>query len=67
LAIQDVKHRVEIKRLKKEYREAGAATRRLQLEEESLIIEPGAYTEVRSHRLQIYDENSPHPKRRKVG
>ena len=66
-----MKHRAEIKRLEKELKyleaEAGAATRNLQPEEESLIIEPEAYNEVRSHRLRIYDENSPHRKRRKVG
>jgi hypothetical protein len=48
-------------------REGEAATRSLQLEEESLIIEPGeAYNEARSHRLGVYNEDNPHSKRRKV-
>jgi hypothetical protein len=64
-----MKHRAELKQLKKELksRKAKAGTRTPQLEEESLIIEHGeAYNEARSHRLDIYNENSPLPKRRKV-
>jgi len=63
-----MKHRAQIKQLKKELksRVAEAATR-LQLEEESLIIEPGeAYNEARSHRLDIFNESIPHSERRVV-
>jgi hypothetical protein len=48
-------------------REEEATTRRLQLEEESLIIElDGEYNEARSHRLGVYNDGTPHSKRRKV-
>lgn len=40
---------------------------RIQLEDESLIIEPGeAYDKAGSHRLDIYDENVSSSKRCKV-
>ncbi|KAH9995497.1 hypothetical protein BJV77DRAFT_222342 [Russula vinacea] len=68
LRASEVKHRAQVKQLKMELksREGEAATRSLQLEEESLIIEPGeAYNEARSHRLGVYNEDNPHSKRRK--
>jgi len=67
--IQEIKHRAQIKQLKKDLksREANIATSRSQLEEESLIIDPGvAYDETRSHRLDIYNEGSPCSKRHRV-
>lgn len=69
LPAQEMKHRAQVKQLKMELksREAEATTGRLQLEEESLIIGPGeAYNEARSHRLDVYNESTPHSKRRKV-
>jgi len=67
--IQEIKHHAQIKQLKKDLksREANIATSRSQLEEESLIIDPGvAYDETRSHRLDIYNEGSPCSKRHRV-
>lgn len=60
--IQEIKHRAQIKQLKKELksREEGTATSELRLEDESLIIEPDvSYDETRSHRLSLYNESSP--------
>ena len=67
--VQKIKHRAQIKQLKKDLksREANVATSRSQLEEESLIIDPGvAYDETRSHRLDVYIEGSPRSKRHRV-
>src|SRR6266704_788020 len=67
--VQEIKHRAQIKQLKKglKSREANVATSRSQLEEESLIIDPGvAYDETRSHRLDVYSEGSPRSKRHRV-
>ena len=65
--IQEIQHRAQIKQLKKDLksREANVATSsRSQLEEESLIIDPGvAYEETRSHRLDVHNEGSPRSKR----
>ena len=63
--IQEIKHRAQIKQLKKDLksREANVATSRSQLEEESLIIDPGvAYDETRSHRLHVYNINDGSPR-----
>jgi len=57
----ETKHRAQIKQLKKELRsrEAEASMSGPQMEEESLIIDPGvSYDESRSHRLEVYNENS---------
>jgi len=69
VAYTEIKHRAQIKQLKKDFktREANVATSQSQLEEESLIIDPGvAYDETRSHRLDVYNEGSPHSKRHRV-
>jgi hypothetical protein len=67
--IQETKHRAQIKQLKKDLksREGENATSEFQPEEESLIVEPDvSYNEAKSHRLGIYNENSPRSKHREV-
>ena len=65
-----MKHRAQIKQLQIELKSRKVEVARAQLEDESLIIEPGkAYNKVRSHRLDVYNEDAPSSssKRRKVG
>ncbi|KAF8475173.1 hypothetical protein DFH94DRAFT_114831 [Russula ochroleuca] len=67
LRASEVKHRAQVKQLKVELKSRDEASSRRQLEEESLIIEPGeAYNEARSHRLDVYNEGPPNSKRRKL-
>lgn len=53
----ETKYRAQVKQLKKEHksRERESVTGKLQLEEESLVVEPG-YHGTRSHRLNIYND-----------
>ncbi|KAH9995439.1 hypothetical protein BJV74DRAFT_830097 [Russula compacta] len=54
----DIKHQFKS-------RETEDAANRLQLEEESLIVEPGvAYNQARSYRLDVYSESSPRRSKR---
>ncbi|KAI9458188.1 hypothetical protein BJY52DRAFT_440424 [Lactarius psammicola] len=56
----ETKYRAQVKQLKKELksRERESVTNKVQLEEESLIVEPGMpYDEARSHRLGIYNDS----------
>ncbi|KAI0305833.1 hypothetical protein B0F90DRAFT_929792 [Multifurca ochricompacta] len=67
LRASETKQRVHVKQLKKELnsREVKTAISNLQIEEESLIIEPDVcYDGSRSHRLDIYNQSSPRSRRR---
>ncbi|KAI0285770.1 hypothetical protein BGY98DRAFT_1092621 [Russula aff. rugulosa BPL654] len=67
LRASEIKRRAQIKQLQMELRSQKEEGLRTQLEEESLIIEPGeAYNKARSHRLDIYEENVSSPKRCKL-